>query len=65
MENKNQNKKPFDIMDYFSVMRIAAALLLSILLVFVIIFFVSQTPAPRELMTFVERLPMSFHSLEL
>ena len=44
MENKNQNKKPFDIMDYFSVMRIAAALLLSILLVFVIIFFVSQTP---------------------
>ena len=29
MENKNQNKKPFDIMDYFSVMRIGAALLLS------------------------------------
>lgn len=31
-------------MDYFSVMRIGAALLLSILIVFTIIFFVSQTP---------------------
>lgn len=40
----NQNKHTFDIMDYFSVIRIAAALLLSMLIVFVIIFFVSATP---------------------
>ena len=44
MENIKPNKKRFDIMDYFSVMRIGAALLLSILIVFTIIFFVSQTP---------------------
>ena len=42
MENIKQNKKRFDIMDYFSVMRIGAALLLSILIVFTIIFFVLQ-----------------------
>ena len=30
MENIKPNKKRFDIMDYFSVMRIGAALLLSI-----------------------------------
>lgn len=44
MEKIKSNKKRFDIMDYFSVMRIGAALLLSILIVFTIIFFVSQTP---------------------
>lgn len=51
MEKKSQKK--FDIMNYFSVIRIMAALLLSIVLVFVIIFFVSETPglAIQKLMT--------------
>lgn len=44
MEKKTQNKKKFDIMNYFGVIRTAAALLLSMVLVFVIIFFVSETP---------------------
>lgn len=41
---KNVKKRKFDIMNYFSVIRIAAALLLSIMLVFAIIFFVSDMP---------------------
>lgn len=51
MEKKNQKK--FDIMDYFSAIRIAAALLLSLLIVFVIILFVSEMPgvAIQKLMT--------------
>lgn len=51
MEKKSQKK--FDIMNYFSVIRIMAALLLSIVLVFAIIFFVSETPglAIQKLMT--------------
>ena len=44
MEKKTQKTKKFDIMNYFGVIRIAAALLLSMVLVFVIIFFVSETP---------------------
>lgn len=44
MENKKTNAKKFDVMNYFSVIRIVAALLLSIVLIFVIIFFVSETP---------------------
>ena len=39
MEQKN--KKKFDLMDYFSAIRIGAALLLSLLIVFVIILFVN------------------------
>ena len=51
MEKKNQKK--FDLMDYFSAIRIAAALLLSLLIVFVIILFVSEMPgvAIQKLMT--------------
>lgn len=51
MEKKNQKK--FDIMDYFSAIRIAAALLLSLIIVFVIILFVSEMPgvAIQKLMT--------------
>ena len=45
MEKTDNNKKKFDIMNYFGVIRTIAALLLSILLVFVIIFFVSEMPA--------------------
>lgn len=44
MENNVQSKKPFDIMDYFSTIRILVALILSMLIVFAIIFFVSETP---------------------
>ena len=44
MEKTDNNKKKFDIMNYFGVIRTIAALLLSILLVFVIIFFVSEMP---------------------
>jgi len=44
MEKKTKNTKKFDIMNYFNVIRIAAALLLSIILVFIIIFFVSDMP---------------------
>ena len=49
---KNQKRK-FDIMDYFSVIRTIAALLLSMVIVFVIILFVSETPglAIQKLMT--------------
>ncbi len=51
MEKKNQKK--FDLMDYFSAIRIAAALLLSLLIVFAIILFVSEMPgvAIQKLMT--------------
>lgn len=51
MEKKNQKK--FDIMDYFSAIRIGAALLLSLVIVFVIILFVSEMPgvAIQKLMT--------------
>lgn len=51
MEQKN--KKKFDFMDYFSAIRIGAALLLSLLIVFVIILFVSEMPgiAIQKLMT--------------
>lgn len=51
MEKKNQKK--FDIMDYFSAIRIGAALLLSLVIVFVIILFVSDMPgvAIQKLMT--------------
>lgn len=42
MEKKNRKK--FDIMNYFGAIRTIAALLLSMLLVFVIILFVSETP---------------------
>ena len=44
MENKTQKTKKFDIMNYFGIIRIVAALLLSMVLVFAIIFFVSETP---------------------
>jgi simple sugar transport system permease protein len=37
-------KKSFDIMDYFSAMRIFAAILISLLIVFIIIFFVVDDP---------------------
>ena len=49
---KNQKRK-FDIMDYLSVIRTIAALLLSMVIVFVIILFVSETPglAIQKLMT--------------
>ncbi len=51
MEKKNRKK--FDLMDYFSAIRIAAALLLSLLIVFAIILFVSEMPgvAIQKLMT--------------
>ncbi len=51
MEKKNRKK--FDLMDYFSSIRIAAALLLSLLIVFAIILFVSEMPgvAIQKLMT--------------
>ena len=41
---EKQMKKKFDIMDYFSVIRTIAALVLSMIIVFVIILFVSETP---------------------
>lgn len=41
---REKKRKSFDILDYFGLIRIAAALLLSIVIVFVIIFFVSSTP---------------------
>ena len=46
-------KRKFDIMDYFSVIRTIAALVLSMIIVFVIILFVSETPglAIQKLMT--------------
>jgi simple sugar transport system permease protein len=37
-------KKPFNVMDYFSAIRIFVAILISLLIVFVIIFFVSDDP---------------------
>ncbi|MDR0720482.1 MAG: ABC transporter permease [Treponema sp.] len=37
-------KKPFNIMDYFSAIRIFAAILISLLIVFIIIFFVADDP---------------------
>lgn len=51
MEKKNQKK--FDIMNYFSAIRIFAALALSLVVVFVIILFVSEMPglAIQKLMT--------------
>lgn len=44
MEKRTKPRETFDIMNYFGVLRIAAALVLSMVLVFVIIFFVSETP---------------------
>jgi simple sugar transport system permease protein len=38
------DKKPFDIMDYFSAIRIFAAIIISLVIVFVIIFFVVEDP---------------------
>lgn len=51
MEKKN--RKTFDIMNYFSAIRIFAALALSLVIVFVIILFVSEMPglAIQKLMT--------------
>ena len=42
--SENLQKKKFDIMKYFSVLRVLAAAVLSLLLVFIIIFFVSEEP---------------------
>lgn len=44
MKEKNKVQKSFDIMNYFSAIRIFVAILISLLLVFVIIFFVSEDP---------------------
>lgn len=44
MEQKNRKEPTFDIMDYFSAIRILAAIIISLLIVFVLIFFVSDDP---------------------
>lgn len=41
---KSREKQPFDIMNYFSAIRIFVAIAISMLIVFVIIFFVSDDP---------------------
>lgn len=41
---KDKRRKSFDILDYFGFIRIVVALLLSMVIVFSIIFFVSNTP---------------------
>lgn len=44
MEQRRNDQKPFDIMNYFSAIRIFVAIIISLLLVFFIIFFVSDDP---------------------
>lgn len=74
-----KEKKPFDIMDYFSVFRILVAIIISLLVVFVIIFFVSDDPwfaiskmmlgplqSKRSFFNVVERaIPLIFTGLAL
>ncbi|HWR22401.1 MAG TPA: ABC transporter permease [Feifaniaceae bacterium] len=74
-----KEKKPFDLMEYFSAIRIFIAILLSLLIVFIIIFFVSDDPlfaisklilgplqSKRSLFNVVERaMPLIFTGLAL
>jgi simple sugar transport system permease protein len=44
LTNNKTPDKPFDLMEYFSVLRIFIAIIISLLIVFIIIFFVSDDP---------------------
>ncbi|SBV96333.1 conserved membrane hypothetical protein [uncultured Eubacteriales bacterium] len=79
MSRGGKERKSFDIMNYFSAMRIFVAILISLLLVFVIIFFVSEDPVlaiskmmlgplqtKRSFFNVVERaVPLMFTALAL